>query len=172
MLSYSRYAIIVSVFVALAAGCGQQSSQSTGGDGAPEVQKEAAALQSSEAAPEPPKAPQAQTPAAPDPEPESEPEPQAIVPVEPSAKMAAWLSNPVSIWDYDFTIQELAEDLRGSMFFGDEGLQMKIAPGVEGRVKGQWVSIPHGQILDEVCQKNNLRWDVVEPNTILISEAQ
>jgi hypothetical protein len=102
--------------------------------------------------------------------PESKPVPRKIVPVEPSEKLEYWLSTPATHWQIsDDTAQEFAEDMNSSLLFGDEGLKMEVAPGVKGAISGTWTQVEHRDFLDEVCEKNNWRWDIIEPNTILIS---
>jgi hypothetical protein len=98
------------------------------------------------------------------------PAPTEIVPVEPSEQMEYWLSCPATHWQIlDDTAQEFADDMNSSLLYGDEGLRMEVAPGVKGTISGTWTQVKHRDFLDEVCEKNNWRWDVIEPNKILIS---
>jgi len=92
-----------------------------------------------------------------------------IVPVKPSLALETYLDYPATHWELNSTIREFATDLNSGLLFGDEGLRMSVDPEAKGMVKGKWVGVKHRIIFDEICEANNLRWDVVDSNRILIS---
>lgn len=100
-------------------------------------------------------------------------QPAAIEPASPALQQ--WLKfapGTVSV--------EIARDIRqvttdwanmASVFVQDPQFRLtfQIDPEVQASVTGRWRKTPMKTILDEVCSRNKLKWEVAGPNTIRIS---